>query len=934
MARQMSDALLERDRELAAIDDLLDEAADGRGRVLLVEGPAGIGKSRLLAEARGRAEGSMRVLAARGGEMEQQFPFGVVRQLFEAELADPGRREQLLAGAAAPALGVFEQLGGEEDAGVGSSFAALHGLFWLALNLAEERPLMLAIDDLHWADRPSLLFAAFLARRLDGVPILLAAALRGSEPGADPALMGEIAGDPGVVSVRPDPLSGQAVEALVRGRLGADPHEAFREACRDSTGGNPLLLEQLLSALSAESVQPDAAQADLVQDIGPRAVSRTVLLRLARLPKDARSVAQSVAVLGGSASLPTVAGLAGMEEWLVADSTRALARAEILNPEPPLRFIHPLVRDAVYHELPPGERELQHARAAQVLRKAGVPAEQVAAQLLHTSPRGEAWATELLTDAGRAAMHSGAPDSAAAYFQRALDEQPPSGSRPQLLLELGVAEALVNGPAATEHLRAAYQSLDDPVARGLAANLLGRTLLFAGSPEEASVLAATAAAELPDELADLRHMLEALDLMTCFFRHGFPQLVERARPYRDLPVGESQGTNLLVAIAAVQWAYTDGDARQCGDLSVAALAGGSMLAVDDSLVAICPIVTLALADRDEAVDACDALRAHAHKHGSLFTGAAYHAWFGHTLLRRGDLAEAEAMLRTADTEVESWGFSGTAEVYVTALLSEILLERGDVAGARRVLERTPYRGDGSDRWRWWLNSKLEVLLAEHRDQEVLESADEAERHYSPLENPAASRARGARGRALHRLGRSDEARELLEEELRRARRWGAPGTVARSLRHLAEVDAEREIELLEEAVAVVEESPARLELAKALAALGSAIRRAREPSRSREPLGRALELAGTCGAEGLAEHARSELHASGARPRRDALSGLDSLTPSERRIVELAAGGQRNRDIAQELFVTPKTVEVHLSNAYRKLGISSRRELPGVLSAA
>ena len=139
---------------------------------------------------------------------------------------------------------------------------------------------------------------------------------------------------------------------------------------------------------------------------------------------------------------------------------------------------------------------------------------------------------------------------------------------------------------------------------------------------------------------------------------------------------------------------------------------------------------------------------------------------------------------------------------------------------------------------------------------------------------------------------------------------------------------------LEEAVQVLAASPAKLEHAKALAALGSALRRGRQPSDAREPLREALELATACGATPLAEHARSELYASGARPRSEALSGVEALTPSELRVAELAADGESNKDIAQSLYVTPKTVEVHLSNAYRKLGIRSRRELPEVLQAA
>ena len=179
--------LVEREREVAALAALLDAAPSGEGRVAWIEGPAGIGKSTLLGEARRHAADSGgRVLAARGSELEREFPFGVVRQLFEGLLADPVLRERALGGAAAPAAAVFDAPGaGEGDV----SFAALHGLFWVALNLASEGLLFLAIDDLHWCDRPSLRFVAYLAGRLDGQPILVATTLRSTDPGVDPALV-------------------------------------------------------------------------------------------------------------------------------------------------------------------------------------------------------------------------------------------------------------------------------------------------------------------------------------------------------------------------------------------------------------------------------------------------------------------------------------------------------------------------------------------------------------------------------------------------------------------------------------------------------------------------------------------------------------------------------------------------------------------------
>ena len=357
-------SLLEREREIAALERLLGRTRESRGAVVLIEGPAGIGKTRLLAAARERARG-MTVLTARCSELEREFSFGAVRQLFEPLARDPARRERLLAGGAAAAEGVL----GAPDGDAEGSFAVLHGLYWATLNLAEEQPVMIAIDDLQWSDRPSLRFIAYLATRLEGAPVLVAATVRSTDPGTDPQLLAEIGADPLTEAVRPAPLGEASVADMVRERLGAaDPD--FIAACLGATGGNPLLLRHVLTALAEDGVQPTAAGAVAVRGIGSRAVSRTVLLRLSRLREEAASVARAVAVLGESSGLPAVAALTGLDEAGVARAAGELARADILRPDPPLGFVHPLVRDAVYLDIPAGERELQHGRAAEALARA------------------------------------------------------------------------------------------------------------------------------------------------------------------------------------------------------------------------------------------------------------------------------------------------------------------------------------------------------------------------------------------------------------------------------------------------------------------------------------------------------------------------------------------------------------------------------------
>src|SRR4051794_15264854 len=629
-----SSSLVERDRESSLLDGLLLQATVGEGRAVLIEGPPGIGKSRLLSEFRRRAtaEGA-HVLNARAGELEREFPFGVVRQLFEGAAADPG----VLAGAAAPAQVVFASPDNGAPAG-DASFAALHGLYWLALNLAAERPLLLEVDDLHWCDRPSLRFLAYLVRRLEGQPILVSASVRTGDPPTDPALLSEIANDPATAHIRPGPLSEEAVGELVAARLGAEPDAAFREACHRTTGGNPLLVRQLLSALEADGVKPDAAHADVVRAIGSRAVSSSVLLRLARLPGTASAVARAVAVLGEHAVLPAVAGVAGLDDAQVAATLAALARAEILRAESPPGFVHPLVRDAVYQGLPLGERELLHARAAGVLRRTGAALDQIAGQLMQTPRRGDPEVARLLHEAGTAAFRRGAIDSSVGYLRRALDEPAPPETRPQLLLDLGEVEALTRGPQAAQHLREAYNGLTDVHLRIRAANALGRALLFTSSPAEGAAVAREAARALPPELADEALALEAFALMGVPFGALDPEETDIAKAFRDRPL-RTVGEKSMGAIAALEWNQSGGHVDEVVRLSLAALSGGQLSERDPNLLTLAALLPMIVGDRDEALQIFDLAMVDAHRQGSLFAITGMYLWRGFTLLWRGDLVD-------------------------------------------------------------------------------------------------------------------------------------------------------------------------------------------------------------------------------------------------------------------------------------------------------
>jgi predicted ATPase len=250
--------LLEREGELAAIEVLIS-ATPGIGRLLAIEGPPGIGKTSLVLATKARAQGArMQVLGARGSELERAFSYGVARQLFEPFLArlPEDERTELLAGAAALATPLFDPAQLTAEPATDASLARLHGLYWLAANVAARRPLLLAVDDLHWCDRPSLRWLAYVQPRMEGLGLAIVVSLRPGEPGEDPGLLGKILSDPFATLIRPAPLSTSATAGLVRDILSPNADDAFCAACHQETGGNPQLLRELVHTIAFSGLAP------------------------------------------------------------------------------------------------------------------------------------------------------------------------------------------------------------------------------------------------------------------------------------------------------------------------------------------------------------------------------------------------------------------------------------------------------------------------------------------------------------------------------------------------------------------------------------------------------------------------------------------------------------------------------------------------------
>ncbi|WP_180357553.1 BTAD domain-containing putative transcriptional regulator [Streptomyces sp. NP160] len=938
--------LAERDAEVSQLLTALGDALEARGGTVLVEGPAGIGKSRLLDEARRLAAASgAAVLSARASALEQAFAFGVVRQLLEPQLLDPGERASLLQGPAAGAASVFgapldhdpQQL---PQAGEGA-FGALHALYWLVVSLASRSPLVLLVDDLQWADTSSVRFLAHLAHRLEGLPVLLVAAVRTGEPGPGAPLVAEVAAGPSTTVLRPAPLSAAAVAEVVRERLG-EPDPLFTRACQRSTGGNPLLLRQVLRALEADGARPDPAHADRVVAIGSRAVAGVVLLRLSRLAPECGRLARAVAVLGDDRPLAAAAALAGLELREAALAADALAAAEILREGHPLAFVHPLVREAVYRGVPAGERALAHEAAARALGSHGADVEEVAAHLLLAPAHGSPGYAAVLRRAARVAADRGAPESAVVYLVRALEELPEGPERTAALLEVGSLEQLTDGPAAIAHLGQALEGARDPAERARTAVQLVFSLVMAGPRGQAVEVARAERDAVPEdeaeELRDERQALEALARIASFM-HGY-EAAWSGEPL-PAPVGGGPGARMLAVAVAWELYVTAADPARCAQLCRWALEGDVLTAADPGLLWVVAVLALELLGED--VDAVwDAALERARAQGSVISAMGVLLWRGRARWSAGDLREAEHLLTTHDEVGTRWAPRAIGMTYGEAFLVGVELDRGRVQRAHELLVSTQHGARMGDGTHFRTEAEAAVLLAQGRAAEALALlAPLAER--PPVTVPGWYGWRPLRARALLALDRREEAAAVLEEELALARACASVRCEGQALRLLAETrppsdhvgddDEDGREALLRRAVAVLTPSSARLELARAQAALAAVVG-SRDPQEAAALRWSALELAEDCGAEALLDELRSLLGAGSPPPAGAALPRPRShrrLSSTEQRVAQLRAEGVDVNGIAAALFLTPAAVRGLLEQVRKALRVEADDELAAVL---
>jgi DNA-binding CsgD family transcriptional regulator len=942
--------LLEREHEVDRLEAAVRGAGRRAGAALIVEGAAGIGKSRLLDEACACASQlGLRVLDARATELEQGFPYGVMRQLFERALveADEAARERWLAGAAGLAADVLT--GAPPSPSNGSSatpsagdpgYAWQHGLYWLASNLSADAPLVLAVDDLQWCDTPSLRALVFIARRIEGQPLSVVLATRPP----DPAVTSETAtllAEPEVEVLRPLALTETAVSALVAARLFDDPDARFVSECLEATGGNPFLVGELLSEIAARGFDRTEAAGASVDEIVPRGVANAVLLRLARLEPSALSLARALSVLGDGAQVGDAARLAGVADSELEVATTELVADGVMESGATARFAHPILRAAIYEDLSPSERERLHHAAAKILRERGAPMGHVAAQVMHTEPAADSEVVALLRAAAHDALALGDAAGAAVLLARALDEPPDEEDRRSVVLELGQAHARAGSPEAIAPLSEIVEQSQDPAAIAAAAIELSGMLFFAGQTADGAAVLRNAQARLPAE-EPAREQLEiallGVSSTSASARREAGAAISALRdpggPARDV----LEATTL--ATLAMEEMVSLGSASTTRDLAERAIAVGLPLEPHRGQNwALLALGALSVADGLEAaLRGADDILKRARLGGAALTVVTISSLRALMCLRTGDLNAAEA---DAQAAIELAPTLLGARFLVFAVAAAILagLERDEAPEAlRRLVERTGVWYDSDFTSSSQLRYASGVLRAAAGNHEAAVEELLGCGHEPPEfggENPAVLPWRSAAALSLAELGRHKQARALAADEVRRARTYGAARAIGISLRAQALVGPSAgRARGLEEAQEILASSPARLEHARVLVDLGATFRASGQRTTAREPLLEGLALAARCGARALEQRARAELAAIGVRPRAPERAGADSLTPSELRVAQLAAKGGTNREIAQTLFVTEKTVETHLGRSFRKLSISSRRQLPEVLAAA
>jgi ATP/maltotriose-dependent transcriptional regulator MalT len=941
------DLLVGRSAELEAIERVLG-AGRGGPALLTVAGEPGIGKTRLLTELAARADADRRlVLEGAGAEIAQRSPFAAIADALDDYLAslNPRLLESLKVEERNELARVVPSVAGPEGPdpqAPGERFRAHRAVRAVLEVLAHRRPVVLVMDDLHWADEATLELLAFLVRRPPAAPVLLALAHRGSLRHPLGPTLAEAERDGRVEALHPEPLSLHEADELLGGRTAED-----RARLHGESGGNPLYLRELARAGAA------AGDPRYVVDEVPVAVSAAIGTELAGLSAASLALARSAAVLGDVFELDVAAEVAGLSPGDATSCLDRLVERDLVRTTGlprAFRFRHPIVRHAVYELCPVGRRLDAHARAAAALASRGGSATVRARHVELSADRGDEQAIALLVEAAAHASPR-APGTAAYWYEAALRLVPDEdrGRRPALLLPLarclGAAGRLAESRATLEGLLAQLPAADRTLHVRLVATCAGIDHLLGDH--------AAATARLRSSLAELGHesTRESTALKTqlaanAFFTGDFA--AQREWSVAALADAEAMGDladrgAATALLGGADYMVSDvGPAREhlaeaerlMGELS------DEQFARHLTSFTWCGITEVYLERFDRSLAVHDRCLATARALGQDFVSALSRIGRALALTWQGRLREAA---EEADLAVETAELLGQSQFLTWALWVRgwVAHQAGDLDGAERLAVRATELGSEAE-------DPVTVLAHCHLAETRLERGAPPERVRDELlaaaggpELPPIERA--FRSRWYELLARAELAAGDVDAADRWARRaaaaadgLGLPGRTCEALRARARVAlalgaAGDAASLALEGVANGDQAGLPIEASRARFLAGRALASAGEGARAVEELERAHEALAACGAAHDRDEAARELRALGKRVARrgatGAGEGVAALSAREREVAGLVAEGHTNREVAAALHLSEKTVENHMARIFAKLAVSSRLQV-------
>jgi DNA-binding CsgD family transcriptional regulator len=895
-----------RDAERSRIAEALDGARASRSAVLVLRGEAGVGKSALLEDAREQAS-DMRVLRARGIESEAQLPYAGLHQLLRPVLGDVDRLPAPQARALRGALGLEE---GASDEWFLVSLAVLS----LLAEAAEQRPLLCLIDDAHWLDAGSAESLAFAGRRLAAERVAILFAARDGDVRTFAA--------PEFEELRVGGLDADAADALLEHRSSIALSREARARLIDGTGGNPLALLELASTLTEEQLA----------SAGPLPVSSRVeaafLQRVRTLPGATQTlllVAATDDEGSPSAVLRAAAELgAGVEAFDAAEQA-GLLRMDGAH----LEFRHPLIRSAIYHGAPLSKRQAAHRALASALD----PEADADRRAWHRAAACLAPDADVVADLERAAWRARRRSGfipASLAFERAAALATREGERVRLLSAAGETAWFGGRPErAAGLLERALPSAADPAER---ANLeFWRALIEmnVGMPAEASERLLRSAPDMATADSERALYMLCVATVAAGYAGDADAIAAVVAVAARTPTGDTLVERFLTSVLTGTGAFHAGDysaataplrvALELADAAHDSAAGrlpGMLLIADGA--------ANALGDNDAAQRLSRRLVTFARDTGALVMLTQALPRLALAQITNGQWSSAQADLQEG---VALAGQTGQQQVvaHMQAELALLAALRGEDEDCRTLAAQS-------------MEHALARRLAHVRDSArwallLLElgrgSTDAALLHAREITaRPLALRATLDRVEAAVRAGDPDVARPWLADLASWAASTGAAWALAATAHGRALLGEDEEAEQHFAAALELHAAAGRpFDRARTELALGEHLRRARRRVEAREHLRTALDAFEMLGATPWAERARTELRASGQTARRRDPSTLDELTAQELQIAQYVAEGLSNRDVAAQLFLSPRTIDFHLRNVFRKLGISSRIEL-------